>query len=242
MLTALKTQVWEANLTLQRTGLAPLTWGNVSGIDRDRGLVVIKPSGVPYEALRPESLVVTDLSGRVIEGTRRPSSDTPTHLVLYRTFEKIGGIAHSHSRHATAFAQAGREIPCLGTTHADHFHGAVPVTRPISRAETEGAYEEGTGRAMVERLAGLDPIEMPAVLVAHHGPFTWGGDAAEAVKNSIALELVAEMAMLTLALHPDATAIPTHLLEKHFLRKHGPDAYYGQASPSVTPGPTAGKD
>jgi L-ribulose-5-phosphate 4-epimerase len=212
-------------------GLAPLTWGNASGIDRARGLVAIKPSGVPYDDLRPESMVVVDLdSGRVVDGGYRPSSDTPTHLVLYRHFEALGGAVHTHSIFATAWAQAGRDIPCLGTTHADHFHGSVPVTRALSSDEIRESYEERTGDVIVETMGrlGLDPLEMPAVLVASHGPFAWGATAEQAVTNAIALEAVATMALHAMMLRPELLAIGDDLLERHFRRKHGAGAYYGQ--------------
>ena len=228
MLEQLKEEVLEANLALQRAGLVQLTWGNVSGIDRPSGRFVIKPSGVPYEALAAADLVVVDLDGRRVEGSRNPSSDTPAHRVLYRAFAQIGGITHAHSLHATMFAQAGREIPCLGTTHADVFFGPVPLARALTAAEVEEDYETHTGRVIVERFAGLRPAEVPAVLVAHHGPFTWGRSASDAVHNAIALEAVAAMALGTLQLNPAAGALPGHILDKHHARKHGPKAYYGQ--------------
>jgi len=230
MLEALKEQVWQANLDLRRSGLVPLTWGNVSAIDRETGLVVIKPSGVPYDKLTAESMAVVGIDGRPADRRLSPSTDTPTHLELYRAFPEIGGVAHTHSVHATAFAQACREIPCLGTTHADHFFGPVPVTRVLTPKEVDEHYEAWTGRVIVERMAGIKPLEMPAVLVAHHGPFTWGRTAAEAAENSIALEAVAEMALGTLRLEKKAGDLPRHLLEKHFTRKHGPRAYYGQGN------------
>jgi L-ribulose-5-phosphate 4-epimerase len=204
------------------------TWGNVSGIDREAGVVAIKPSGVSYEALTPESVVLLDLAGRVLEGDQRPSSDTPTHLELYRQFAGIGGICHTHSLYATMWAQAGRDIPCLGTTHADHFYGSVPVTDMMTPVEIERDYEENTGRVIVRRFADLDPLEMPAVLVANHGPFTWGSDPAASVRNAVVLEEVARMASGTLAINPQQKAIAQALLDKHYLRKHGRDAYYGQ--------------
>ena len=228
MLEELKQQVLEANLELARSGLVSLTWGNVSGLDRRRGLVAIKPSGVEYSALTVETLVVLDLDGRVVEGRLKPSSDTPTHLVLYQAFPDIGGITHAHSVYATMFAQACREIPCLGTTHADQFCGPIPVTRALTPEEVRGGYEVHTGRAIVERFAGLSPLDMPAALAAHHGPFTWGRDAADSVKNGLALETVAKMAWGTLLLDPGMAPIPRHLLDKHWQRKHGPKAYYGQ--------------
>jgi L-ribulose-5-phosphate 4-epimerase len=228
MLDGLRKEVCEANHELVRAGLVILTWGNVSGIDRQRGLVAIKPSGVPYDRLEPAEIVIVDLEGKVVEGDLRPSSDTPTHLFLYRSFERIGGITHTHSRHATMFAQARREIACLGTTHADHFHGPVPVTRPLSQAEVAADYEGNTGRVIVERFAGLDPVAMPAVLVAGHAPFTWGRDAADSVHNAVALEAVAEMAIGTRLIDGKGPELEPYVLEKHYQRKHGPAAYYGQ--------------
>jgi len=227
----LKDSVCEANLELVRLGLVLLTWGNVSGIDRQTGLVAIKPSGVSYEALKPERLVLVRLSdGQVAEGSLKPSSDTPTHLALYRAFGGVGGIAHTHSTHATAWAQACMDLPCLGTTHADHFHGPVPCTACLTREEIEGDYERETGEAVVRRFAlgGIDPLQVPAVLVANHGPFAWGKDAAESVVNAKVLEECARMALAIQALAPDLPLIEPALLDKHFLRKHGPGAYYGQ--------------
>jgi L-ribulose-5-phosphate 4-epimerase len=227
----LRERVFEANCEIVRAGLVVLTFGNASGIDRAAGVMAIKPSGVPYDALGPEAIVLVDVeSGTVLDGTYRPSSDTPTHLVLYRRFAAIGGIVHTHSPHATSWAQARREIPCLGTTHADHFHGPVPVTRPLGTDEIRGEYEACTGDAIVETLdrLQLDPLEMPAALVASHGPFAWGADAAQAVENAIALEAVAAMALHTVALESAAGGIEDDLLERHYLRKHGADAYYGQ--------------
>jgi L-ribulose-5-phosphate 4-epimerase len=227
-LAALREQVLEANLELVRAGLVIHAFGNASGIDRDRGLVVIKPSGVPYAELAPASLVVTDLDGAVVEGALRPSSDLPTHLALYRAFPGIGGVAHTHSRHATAWAQAGREIPCVGTTHADYFRGPVPVTGELTPADIDASYEWNTGAMIVRRFAKLDPAEFPAVLVRGHAPFCWGRTPAEAAHHADILEQVAAMAIETLALNPEATEISTALRDKHFLRKHGPGAYYGQ--------------
>jgi len=227
-LESLRAEVLEANLELVRRGLVLYTFGNASGRDADSGLVVIKPSGVAYERLRAEDLVVVDLEGRVVEGTLRPSSDLPTHLALYRAFPQIGGVAHTHSRAATAFAQARREIPCLGTTHADYFHGPVPVTRLLSPAEVSEDYEGKTGEVIVERLRGEDPLERPGILVAGHGPFTWGRSATEAAHHAVILEELAEIAWRTLALNPAVGPLPPYLLEKHFFRKHGPGAYYGQ--------------
>jgi L-ribulose-5-phosphate 4-epimerase len=228
MLEALKEVVCQANLDLVAHGLVTLTWGNVSGISDDRRHVVIKPSGVSYEAMRPEDMVVVDMKGNVVEGALRPSSDTPTHVVLYQHFGEIGGITHTHSRSATVFAQARLEIPCFGTTQADHFFGPVPVTRPLTAEEVAGAYEVNTGRVIVERFGDLDAGAMPAVLVAGHAPFTWGKDVADSVKNAVALEAVAEMALGVLWLRPDAPPLESHVLDKHYQRKHGPDAYYGQ--------------
>ena len=228
---ALRDSVWTANQGLVRGGLVTLSFGNASGIDRGAGIVLIKPSGVPYADLRPEDLVAVALDdGRVLRGDLRPSSDTPTHLVLYRRYPEIGGVVHTHSTAATAWAQAGRPIPPFGTTHADHFHGPVPVTRQLGDAEIAGDYEAATGAVVVETLAGsgLGPAEMPAVLVASHGPFTWGRDAPDAVDNAIVLELVAEMASRTVALDPAVGPIGSSLLERHFERKHGTSAYYGQ--------------
>lgn len=234
LLETLREQVLEANRELVRRGLVLFTFGNASGRDPDAGLVVIKPSGVPYERLTPADLVVTDLDGRVVEGALRPSSDLPTHLVLYRSFPEIGGVAHTHSRAATAFAQAQREIPCLGTTHADYFYGPVPLTRRLTEAEIAEDYEARTGAVIVERLAGSDPLATPGILVAGHGPFTWGRTAAEAAHHAVILEELALTALLTLALDPGAQEISRALLDKHFLRKHGPGAYYGQPGEEVS--------
>ena len=220
--------VCEANLELFRQGLVTLTWGNVSGFDRARGLMVIKPSGVAYDRLTPAALVVTDLDGNVVEGDYAPSSDTPTHGRLYQAFPNIGGVVHTHSTYATAFAQAGREIPCLGTTHADHFHGSIPVARLPTEAEVLDRYENNIGNLIVERFNDLDADAIPGVLAAGHGPFTWGADPRKAVENAVALEAVAQMAAVTFALCPDAAPLPTYILDKHYGRKHGPGAYYGQ--------------
>jgi L-ribulose-5-phosphate 4-epimerase len=228
MIDALREEVCRLNRELAKSGLVTLTWGNLSGIDRRQGIVVIKPSGVPYDQLEPKSMVAVDLEGKVIEGTLKPSSDTTTHLILYRAFEQIGSIVHTHSRYATMFAQARREIPCLGTTHADHFFGPVPVTRSLSESEVAADYEGNTGRVIVERFAGVNPTAMPAVLVANHGPFAWGRDAADALQNAVALEAVAEMAIGTRLIDPQAPLLESYLLEKHNHRKHGPAAYYGQ--------------
>lgn len=228
MLEQLKAEVCKANLDLVAHGLVTLTWGNVSGIDRTRGLVAIKPSGVSYDEMTPGHMVLVDLDGRVAEGSLRPSSDTPTHVLLYRQFPGLGGITHTHSLHATMFAQARVEIPCYGTTHADHFHGAVPVTRPLTPGEVADGYEINTGRVIVERFASLDPQAMPAVLVAGHAPFAWGRDAAESVRNAVALEAVAQLAIGTRRIRPDAPELESYVLDKHHQRKHGPHAYYGQ--------------
>jgi len=230
MLEALKVIVCEANLALARHGLVTLTWGNVSGIDRARGLLVIKPSGVPYDALTPEAMTVTDLDGKRVEGPCAPSSDTPTHAVLYQAFPNVGGVVHTHSVYATAFAQAAREIPCFGTTHADHFHGAVPVARIPASAEVCDQYERHIGLLIVERFRGLDPDAVPGVLAAGHGPFVWGPDPLKAVENAVALEAVAQRAAATFALRPDIAPLPGYLLDKHYGRKHGPGAYYGQGN------------
>lgn len=229
MLEALKETVCEANLELSRRGVVLYTWGNVSGIDRARGLIVIKPSGVPYQGMQPSDMVVVDLEGRIVEGTLRPSSDTPTHLELYKAFPEIGGVVHTHSTHAVVFAQAGMDIPPLGTTHADYFYGAVPVSRSLTRDEVQEAYEKNTGRVIVETVKemGKPPLAVPGVLVRNHGPFTWGKDPGEAVYHSVVLEEIAEMAWKTLQLNPSA-ALPPYVLEKHYQRKHGPNAYYGQ--------------
>jgi L-ribulose-5-phosphate 4-epimerase len=230
MIEELKAAVCEANRALVPEGLVRLTWGNVSGIDRSEGLWCIKPSGVAYEALTPDDMVVLDLAGQVVEGKWRPSSDTKTHLHLYQSFPEIGGITHTHSPYATVFAQAGLELPCFGTTHADHFYGAVPMVRVLTEEEVAEDYEHYTGVAIVERLRelGLSPLQMPAVLQRHHAPFTFGKSAMDSVKNSVALEMCAQMALGTLSLNPAAGAIPAYLLDKHYLRKHGAGAYYGQ--------------
>lgn len=229
---ALKDAVWRANLDLVASGLVVLTWGNVSGVDRGAGVMAIKPSGVAYDAMRPEDMVVLSLaSGEVVDGALRPSSDTPTHRYLYQQFPEAGGVTHTHSLHAVSWAQAERDVPCLGTTHADHFYGPVPTTRRLTDDEVRGAYEHNTGVVIVEcfRERGIDPAAVPGVLVAGHGPFAWGGSPRQAVENATALESTAHMALNTLRINPDAAGIDRVLLDKHYLRKHGAGAYYGQA-------------
>ena len=225
----LREEVLEANLELVRRGLVLYTFGNASSIDRTRGLVAIKPSGVPYERITPSDIVVVSLEGETVEGTLRPSSDLATHLILYRAFPEIGGVVHTHSRNGTIWAQANREIPCFGTTHADYFYGPIPVTERLGTSEIEEAYEANTGRAIVRRFEDLDPLWMPAVLVAGHAPFTWGRSVAEAAHHAVVLEEVAQTALHTLAVNPAAEPISQALLDKHFFRKHGRKAYYGQA-------------
>ena len=231
MLEEMKSRVCAANLALVREGLVVLTWGNASAIDRERGWIVIKPSGVAYDAMKPEDMVVVDLDGAIMEGTGRPSSDTPTHLALYKAFPTIGGVVHTHSTHATAWAQAARPVPLLGTTHADVFHTDVPVTDEISDDGIRDAYEAATGESIIAtfRHLDIDPDETPAALAVHHGPFTWGRTVEKAVEHAVTLEAVAEMAAHTLALNPDARMNPA-MTEKHYSRKHGPAAYYGQPS------------
>lgn len=228
MLEALKQEVWKANLQLPRFNLVVFTWGNVSGIDRGRGLVAIKPSGVDYDVMTTEDIVVTDLKGRVVEGKLKPSSDLPAHLELYTAWPGIGGIVHTHSRWATIFAQAGRGIPALGTTHADYFYGEIPCTRLMTDTEIEGEYERETGRVIAESFAGISPLQRPGVLVRNHGPFSWGRDAEEAVHNAVVMEELAFMAWHNLLMQPDISPMQRVLLDKHYLRKHGPGAYYGQ--------------
>jgi L-ribulose-5-phosphate 4-epimerase len=228
LLEALRTEVFEANLELVRRGLVLYTFGNASGVDRAQGLVVIKPSGVPYDRMTPADMVVTNLEGKVVEGTLRPSSDMPTHVALYRAFPTIGGVVHTHSRHATAWAQAGCEIPCFGTTHADYFHGPVPVTPPLTQEEIEGEYEWNTGEAIIRCFSGVDPLRFPGVLVAGHAPFCWGQTVTQAAHNAVVLEEIAALAYETLTIKSNREAIPDSLRDKHFLRKHGPGAYYGQ--------------
>lgn len=224
----LRVQVLKANLDLVAHHLVIFTFGNASGFDPASGLAVIKPSGVPYEELTPESLVVTDLDGKIVEGHLRPSSDLATHLALYGSFQGIGGVVHTHSRYATAWAQANRDIPCFGTTHADYFQGCLPVTRPMTAAEVQGDYELNTGQVIIERFQGLDPLLTPAVLVAGHAPFCWGRTVEDAVHNAVITEELAHMAYLTVAINSETSAISEHLHQKHFTRKHGAQAYYGQ--------------
>ena len=230
MLERLKQDVLEANLLLPKHSLVTFTWGNVSGIDRASGLVVIKPSGVPYDGMTAEDMVVVDLDGNVVEGKWKPSSDTPTHLVLYKAFPECGGIVHTHSRWATSFAQAGVGVAPLGTTQGDYFYGEIPCTREMTPEEIAGEYEKETGNVIVETFAGKDPAAIPAVLVHSHGPFTWGKDAAEAVHNAVVLEEVAFMNFHSLQLNPKQTRMQQELLDKHYLRKHGKNAYYGQTA------------
>ena len=228
MLDELKKQVLEANLLLPKHGLVTFTWGNVSGIDRERGLVVIKPSGVPYDGMTVEDMVVVDLDGKVVEGKWKPSSDTPTHLALYKAFPACGGIVHTHSRWATTFAQAKYSIPALGTTHADYFYGEIPCTRPMTDEEIQGDYELETGNVIIETFRDRDPAAVPAVLVCSHGPFAWGTDAMNAVHNAVVLEECAFMAWHAMTLSPGIAPMQQTLLDKHYLRKHGTNAYYGQ--------------
>jgi len=224
----LRQRVFETNLDLQRQGLIVLTWGNVSAIDRAAGIIAIKPSGVRYEALSPQSIVIVDLEGRVVEGRLKPSSDTATPLEVYKSFPATGGVCHTHSMYATMWAQARRSIPCFGTTHADSFYGPVPVTDVMTDEEVGGPYEENTGKVIVRRFAGIDPMQIPAVLVANHGPFTWGPSPEKAVENAVVLEQVAKMAFGTILVNPGQPPIGQTLLDRHYLRKHGRGAYYGQ--------------
>lgn len=228
MLDSLRAEVLEANLEVVRRGLVLYTFGNASGISRKDGLVVIKPSGVPYEKLDPAQMVITDFAGRVVEGDLKPSSDLATHVALYRAFANIGGVVHTHSPYATSWAQAAREIPCLGTTHADYFHGPVPVTEPLQPHEVASDYEANTGSVIVRRFSGLDPLAVPGVLVAGHAPFCWGRSATEAAHNAVILEEVARLALYTFTINAEAQALSDHIRDKHYLRKHGPNAYYGQ--------------
>ncbi|WP_438349724.1 L-ribulose-5-phosphate 4-epimerase [Paenibacillus sp. FA6] len=228
MLEQLKQEVLEANLSLPKYGLVTFTWGNVSGIDREQGLVVIKPSGVPYEQLKAEQLVVVNLQGDIVEGDLRPSSDTPTHLALYRSFEGIGGVVHTHSSWATSWAQAGRGIPALGTTHGDYFNGTIPCTRRMTDEEIAGEYELETGHVIIETFKDLNPMDVPSVLVNLHAPFSWGKNAHDAVHNAVVTEEVAKMAYRSFILNPELGSMDQALLDKHFFRKHGANAYYGQ--------------
>ncbi|MDV6251933.1 L-ribulose-5-phosphate 4-epimerase [Vibrio sp. EA2] len=225
---SLRHQVWQANMDLQRHNLVTFTWGNVSGIDRESGLVVIKPSGVEYSELSAENMVVVDLQGEIIEGNLKPSSDTATHLELYRQFPSIGGIVHTHSSYATSWAQAGAAIPAFGTTHADYFYGHIPCARALTQQEIESDYELNTGKVIVETIGATDPMAIPGILVREHAPFTWGTDPHNAVHNAVVVEEVAKMAFRTLSINPSTLPIPQTLLDKHYLRKHGKDAYYGQ--------------
>ena len=230
MLEQLKKEVYEANMELPRRGLITYTWGNVSGRDAETGYFVIKPSGVDYDKLTPEDMVVVDLEGTVVEGKYRPSSDTPTHIELYKKYPEIGGIVHTHSPEATSWAQAGRSIPLYGTTHADYFFGPIPCARSLTKEEIEGEYEKNTGLVIIETFQsqGINPVHTPGVLCCNHGPFTWGKDAAEAVHNAVVLEEVAKMAMKTELINPDVKPAPDTIRDKHFFRKHGANAYYGQ--------------
>lgn len=228
MLEELKRQVYRANMELPERGLVTYTWGNVSGIDRRSGLFIIKPSGVDYDRLSPDDMVVMSLDGKKVEGELNPSSDTATHLELYKAFQEIGGVVHTHSSMATAWAQAGRELPCYGTTHADYFYGTIPCTRNLTKEEIEEGYEKNTGLVIIETFKGKNPVYVPGVLCKNHGPFTWGKDAAEAVHNAVVLEEVAKMNLYTEMLNPRAGAAPQYMQDKHFMRKHGPNAYYGQ--------------
>jgi L-ribulose-5-phosphate 4-epimerase len=228
MLESLKKQVYEANMELPRHGLVTFTWGNVSGFDKERGLFVIKPSGVAYEELKPEDMTVVDLEGNIIEGKYSPSSDTPTHIELYKEFPLIGGIVHTHSPWATSWAQAGRGIQCYGTTHADYFYGEIPCARSLTAEEIKNDYEKNTGLVIIENIGEKNPLEIPGILCTNHGPFTWGKDAQEAVHNSVVLEEVAKMAYHSEILNSKVEEIRQVLLDKHYLRKHGANAYYGQ--------------
>lgn len=227
MLEDLKQKVFQANLDLVKHGLVIFTWGNVSGIDRESGLVVIKPSGVDYDTMKVSDMVVVDLDGNVVEGDLRPSSDTPTHLALYKAFPEIGGVVHTHSTYATAWAQAGIDLPNIGTTHADYFHQAIPCTADMTEAEVKGEYELETGNVIIKRFKGMNPVHTPGVLVKNHGPFAWGKNPHDAVHNAVVMEQVAKMASIAYSVNPNLTMNPL-LIEKHFNRKHGPNAYYGQ--------------
>ncbi len=230
MLEELKKKVYEANMLLPKYKLITFTWGNVSEVDRESGLFVIKPSGVDYDKLRPEDMVVMDLNGNKVEGDYNPSTDTPTHLELYNAFPAIGGVVHTHSTHAVAWAQAGKDIPCYGTTHADYFYGNIPCVRNLTAEEIDEAYEKNTGKSIIEAFKDRDPMHCPGAVCKNHGPFTWGKDAFEAVHNAVVLEEVAKMNILTLTINPQVQPAPQSMQDKHFLRKHGPNAYYGQGN------------
>ncbi len=228
MLEQLKREVWKANLNLVKRHLVILTFGNASGIDRKTGLVVIKPSGVPYHLLKPNQMSIVDLSGKLVEKKYKPSMDTPTHLALYRAWPEIGGVCHTHSRYAVAFSQAGLPIPCLGTTQGDHFYGAIPVTRMLTKAEVKTDYEKNTGKAILKHFDRINPLDLPGILVMKHGPFTWGKDAMDAVSHSLLLEEIAKTALATILLNPKTAGLPKYILDAHFRRKHGDQARYGQ--------------
>jgi L-ribulose-5-phosphate 4-epimerase len=228
VLEELRAEVLEANLELVRRGLVVHTFGNASAVSREHGLCVIKPSGVPYSKMTAADMVITDLEGKIVEGALRPSSDLATHVALYRAFPTIGGVVHTHSRHATAWAQSGREIPCLGTTHADYFHGPIPLTEPLMRHEIEGEYEANTGVAIIRRMQGIDPLGCPATLVAGHAPFCWGKSVGDAAQMAVIVEEIAAMAWITVTINPAVRPVASHLRDKHHFRKHGPNAYYGQ--------------
>jgi L-ribulose-5-phosphate 4-epimerase len=228
MLESLKRDVYEANMELQAKGMVIYTWGNVSGIDREKQLVVIKPSGVDYDEMKPDDMVIVDMEGNVVEGHYKPSSDTETHLVLYKKYPAIGGVVHTHSTWAVTFAQAGMAVPAFGTTHADYFYGDIPCTRELTETEIAEAYERNTGKVIVETIGDKDPMEVPGILVKNHGPFAWGKTPSGSVYNTVVLEKVAEMAYKTMTLNPEVNRVSQHLLDKHYFRKHGANAYYGQ--------------
>lgn len=230
MLEQLKKDVFKANMELQEKGMVIYTWGNVSGIDRESGLVVIKPSGVDYDTMKWEDMVVVDLEGKIVEGNYKPSSDTATHLIMYKTYPEIGGVVHTHSTWAVTFAQAGMNIPAFGTTHADYFFGDIPCTRDLTKEEIEEAYELNTGKVIIETIGDNDPMAIPGIVVKNHGPFAWGKTPSGSVYNAVVLDKVAEMAYNTMTLNPRVTRVPQHLLDKHYYRKHGANAYYGQGS------------
>ncbi len=230
MLEQLKKEVYEANMELQEKGMVIYTWGNVSGIDREKGLVVIKPSGVDYDNMTADDMVVVDLNGTIVEGKYKPSSDTDTHLVLYNNYPEIGGVVHTHSTWAVTFAQAGLDIPAFGTTHADYFYGDIPCTRDLTKEEIEQAYEKNTGNVIVETIGEQDPMAIPGIVVKNHGPFAWGKTPKGSVYNAVVLDKVAEMAYKTMTLNPRVERVPQFLLDKHYFRKHGANAYYGQGS------------